>query len=796
MSRPGAIQLWRMACALFWMMPSVTFAAERPTAAPVVQFRTERAGMVSINLYRPDGTLARRLVQAQRLPAGAHKVPWDGRGDDGITVGPGEYTWRGLFHEGIGLKLRGWVGNGCTTPWSTPDGKGNWGGDAGVPSAVAADAQRVYLGWSLAEQGRAILGCDLEGRVQWGHRRKEGASGCKALAVDDGILYVLGGLAGTDAEGGSVYRLNAKDGKPVPWPNGQLDLKIASFWPADAKTRPDKADAMAVRHDRIYLTFTSSEFLTVLDAKTGAYLQTIVGAPPGQIDVAPTKTDLPDAPGKLVDADFAVISLGGGVLGKVLMAHDPLWVVTSELSPVERDVRVNALTVIGDGAKFHRHTAFVGLDAPFHQVQARPLLDMEGYTWAAGKPGGRPLLGPWQPDALRAIRGVALDAAGKLWVAEGDGFPKRFSVWDTSGQQGKLVREFFGPPQTRASDGAINPLDPEVMVAQGCEWRIDRKTGLAACLGVITREEVAWARFGVGENGRSYLAASSDSSGGCPVSIFERLGEGDYKLRARIYQTLEDGREALGSDQKSATTTVFWSDRNGDGEVQADEKTSVPYPVHPRVRWMAQDLTLQCVIKRAEQVGCLLKVASWTACGAPEYRPDAAIWLPRDVGVTGPVSPDGRLVLAPVFAGQGPISCYEISTGRELWKLPAIHASDIDLDLSDRIGGSARMPEPLKNLWIVASLSGTWRILTEDGFDLGRFFARDADKQQWPKVAVPGADLTNAHPQGAWSGNVTQASDGKLYLQTGASAYWNLEVTGLEKVRALSGGKLDIPAAK
>jgi hypothetical protein len=35
-----------------------------------------------------------------------------------------------------------------------------------------------------------------------------------------------------------------------------------------------------------------------------------------------------------------------------------------------------------------------------------------------------------------------------------------------------------------------------------------------------------------------------------------------------------------------------------------------------------------------------------------------------------------------------------------------------------------------------------------------------------------------------------------VYVEAGRDAYWNLELTGLEKVKALSGGKLTVPAAK
>jgi len=757
---------------------TTALAADKGTARGKVEvsFRTDRDGIVLLNVYRPDGTLARRLIPAQKFSAGAHKVAWDGRADDGTAVEPGEFIWRGLFHEGLGLKLRGWAANGGATPWPTPDGKGDWGGDAGVPSAVAADAQKVYLGWSLADQGKVILACDLEGRVRWGHRRAEGASGCKALAVDDGVVYVLGGLAGGDAEGGAIYKLGTKDGKVVPWPGGQTDLKIASFWPPGATTKPAQADGMAVRHDRIYLTFTTSQFMTVLDAKTGAYLQTVVGAPPGLIDVAPTKTTLPDAPGKMVDADFAVISLGGGVLGKVLFAHDPLWVVMSELTPMDRDTRISALSVIGDGAKFHQHTAFVGFEGPLHQVQARPLLDMEGFTWVAGKPGGRPLTGPWQSEALRAIRGVALDATGKLWVAEGDEFPKRFSVWDTTGRQGKLVRDFFGPT-SQDQPAAINPLDPDLMFAQGCEWRLDRATGQAKCLGVVIRGRIESARFAVGENGRAYLAV--DEADGL-LSIFERVGEGDYRLRTQVHPADANGAPVA---EEAAVQTILWSDENDDGVAQAGERQALPEVLRFPAAATLQDLTLTANSRTAQSR--MFPVQGWTPGGAPRYDLSAG----KSIG-GGQLSADGRLLLASTAAVKTPgVACRVVGESQPRWTVPVDAVVEPAI-----IAGVAKFAEPIGNLWLLSRESAPWMLLNEDGFEIARFFAQDARNVSWPKAAKPGAEMSRA-PAGR-NGGLTQAADGKLYLQAGESAAWNLEVTGLEKVRALPGGKITVPAPK
>src|ERR1043165_6976399 len=121
MRAPWAIVLWVGAL-------SVSAAREPANDVPI-RFRTERSGYVSINIYAPDGVLVRPLLSRQWFAAGQHSVPSGGKrgtpptGDDEKGAA-GEYTWRRIFHEGIGLKLRGWACNDGAIPWDTPDGKG------------------------------------------------------------------------------------------------------------------------------------------------------------------------------------------------------------------------------------------------------------------------------------------------------------------------------------------------------------------------------------------------------------------------------------------------------------------------------------------------------------------------------------------------------------------------------------------------------------------------------------------------------------------------------------------------
>ena len=58
-----------------------------------------------------------------------------------------------------------------------------------------------------------------------------------------------------------------------------------------------------------------------------------------------------------------------------------------------------------------------------------------------GEPGGRQL-GDYNRNRIENPKGIAIDARGNLWVAESDFQPKRTSVWSA---QGEFLKEFIGP---------------------------------------------------------------------------------------------------------------------------------------------------------------------------------------------------------------------------------------------------------------------------------------------------------------------------------------------------------------
>ncbi len=737
-----------------------------------VRFTLPEDGYVSLNIAGPDGAVVRRLLGANFFAKGEHEVKWDGLTTPSVKkpgepVPAGDYAWAGIWHKGFGLRLRGWACNSGSAPWDGATGKENWGGDHGVPAACAADGDKVYLGWSGAEAGKALLACDREGNVQWKNIRG-GIAGAAPLAVDGGTVYAYNDVGGFAAKG--IYRVDAKTGSYTEWSgNRSTDLLIKDLW-GGAKDKPEKPDALAARGGRIYAGFASANAVVVVDGASGKVLKALAVPSPGDIE--------PAADGKL----FVVSG------GKSVLIVDPEG--GSSKPFVEGLSNAAALALDKEGR------LCVGVGEPDNQVL---VYGPDGKLQKAiGRKGGRAKLGKWTPDGMLHVSGMAVDAGGRLWVMEADSAPKRVSAWDV--QSGALHREFFGPTSYGALGGAINPADPDVMVGQGCEWRLDPATGQARCLGTITRDGMECARFGLGEKNRVYLAVAANWAFNVgPFRIYERLGDCDYKLRTVVYYVDKDGKEIgpTGHGQNAkAAKTVCWADANGDGERQTEETASAADGELRFSGWY-MGMTPALALYSGDRQ---FKVAGFSPCGAPRYDLAHPVKMPA----AGLGSADGRFVLQAGEYGveHGLFRCFEVASGKALWTYPdnfvGVHGSHRACPpetgmIRGSFGpcGSVKLPEPVGNVWVIATNVGEWHVLTERGYYLSRLFEGDPTRIAWPEKAGPGTPI-DACPPGLggedFGGSIALGADGKLYLQAGKTAFWNVEVTGIGTVKPLPGG--------
>ncbi|MBA3936041.1 MAG: hypothetical protein H0X38_01135 [Planctomycetes bacterium] len=770
------------------------FAVHLVGGAPVVDWtglvrNVESPGVKSIDLTMPsdgyaslqvvakDGTVVRQLLNQAFFSKGLHHVPWDGLATGwwrtpGEPVPAGDYTVRGIAHAGIGLALRGFAGNAGTVPWDNGPGS-NWGGDHGVPSSIACDAQHLYLGWTSAEAGKALVACDHDGVPQWSNIHG-GIAGAKLVATDGHLVYVL-----RDAERPSagkmvvLYRLDAANGRYAPWEGTDSpDLEV------------EFPDGLAVANHRLYLTHASTDRIELRDAATGKGVASWPVPRPRDLRIGSDGRGyvLSGAAGPHGSGAQSSDQAGGGAT--TVLAIDLASGATTAV--VQGLVNATALAVSPDG------TLYVGEGAPSHQIR---VFDAAGHERPGiGRPAGRPVTGPWIADGLRDITALAVDARNRLWVAESCAHPKRISAWDVATR--KPVKELFGACHYGAGGATIDPLDPDIMVGEGCEWRIDHATGLGRCTGVIADTFHGATRFITGPKGRTYLVTST-ASGPPLYQVFERVAEGDYRLRGEI------AGDAGGA-------TAFWSDANGDGQRQAQETSSMPGTISasPYIGIgldVADDLTVFATRRlNGATTAVQLPLAGWTPNGAPQWHVESL----RPVVAPGFPSPDGkRLMTSSVEART--FTAYDLATGAVCWNYPntfgGVHGSHDAPGIEQglirgalAVVGCVRLPEPVGYAWVVTTNVGEWHLLTRDGFYLTQLFQGDTFKVALPERAVPGADMTNAPPGLGgedFGGSAISGADGEVYVQAGKTALWNLKVTGLKTITALPVATVSLTSA-
>ncbi len=752
-----------------------------PEGFKAIKVSLPQDGYVSLNLFAADGTVARQLLTCQWLTKGEHTIEWDGLTTPsahrpGQPVPPGEYSAEGFYHTGIGLRLRGWAANSGDAPWH------GWGADHGNPVAAAAAGDRVFLGWGGGEGDKPLQACDLQGRILWKNIRG-GIASAGPVASDGKTVYAFNEIGQYAAR--AIYRVDAKTGAYTEWSALKTtDLTMKDLWSdviKDDKEIPEHPSGLAAGGGRVFVSFSKQDAVVVVDADTGRIVKRLTVPSPSALAV--------DTKGRLFAISNPRVVSIDVESGEVKAVAEPQLGAKDWLSGLAVDPNGNL---------------YAGIRGENHQVFA---FGPDGKLLRAiGRKGGRATAGPWTPDGMLNVAALAVDAEGKLWVAEDDGSPKRVSVWDTA--SGAFKAEYFGASSYGATGAVINPKDPYLLVGQGCEWRIDPATGRSTCLGTITRDGMGASRFGFSPDGRMYLAITpSFLHGPNIVHIYERLGDAKYKRRCTLREVSEKG-------SKSKRVEV-WSDANDDAIEQPDEVKSYDIDLGGWIAgWympMTPDLTFYGSMYQVKPTG-------WTACGAPQYDLSQAKKLPApaDARIRGGMgaqhghgSADNRYMLWNGGYGEDhtTLDCYDIASGRLMWTYPnnftGVHGSHRAIPAEPGlirgaydICGAVKLPPPIGDAWIIPTNKGEWHVVTERGFYLTRLWEGDATKMEWPPDPVkPGAKLDACPPgagEEAFGGSVTQGADGQVSVQAGHVSYWDAAVTGLETIKALSASKVTI----
>jgi hypothetical protein len=799
--------------------------AQTPESIPV-EFTAPAAGFVTLVVEDPAGRRVRNLVAELPVAAGKNTIYWDGMDDLGRDldaashglyaiparrVEPGEYRVRGLWRKSVGLRYEFAVNSPGNPPWPTADGTGGWTTNHTpassvlfLPEAKSPEGQPlVYLGSHVSEGGAALAWVDLGGHKLGGRGWIGGNwTGAQFLARDegpkatDGVLMYVGSVwpANERKDQGEIRITALTKSRDEPMLHYVFDLPGKEDGPPVAAA----LGGLAVRNGLVVLSQTS--------------LDQIVFSRAGKVVGTAT---VPSPRGLAFDQEGRLLFLTGHTLRRCALAGEnslgPAEVVFDHLDdPV-------GLTLDAGG------DIYVSERGTRHQVKR---LSPQGSVKCTYGNPGPPKPGLYDPGHMNNPRGLAVDASGRLWVAEEDFQPKRVSVWN---RDGSLWKAFYGPPGY-GGGGSLDPRDRTRFDYEGMEFRLDWKKGGSRLERVLYRSDQAALplafRSGAPQTpvyigDRRYLtnAFTQNPTNGPntaflfadrgttaePIAAMGRADEWDV-LQAPAFAALWPPGTTAGN----SPAWFAWSDLNTDGRVQPEEVTL-----------QAGDgggVTVQSdgsfAIARMTGVGARLGQAKrfrpvrMTPQGVPVYSLKAGETIAA--GAQSPLSTGGGQALAGtegwsiLTTAPQPYSAAGIGGAQDgtprwtypsLW--PGLHASHSAPlpDFPGELIGTTRLlgdfvrpktPEAGPLFFLNGNL-GSIYVFTQDGLMVATLFRDQRQGQAWTSPSASrGMPLDEISPGGEhFFPTVTQTADGNIYLVAGAIFSAIVRVDGLETIRRI-----------
>ncbi|MGC8667119.1 MAG: sugar-binding protein [Chthonomonadales bacterium] len=785
--------------------------AYRTSGVVAIRYRLPESGFVTLVIESPDGRRVRNLIGEYPRTAGVHTEYWDGTDDAGHLVPAGRYVVRGLFHKRLGLRYAFAYGNPGDPPYDNSTGTGGWLSNHAPPMDVCAGKGRVYLSAAFAEGATAVMAASYSGKRLWGIGNINGGM----MAEDGRYLYVLVG-GPTTAWGGppqdevALLRIDASNGRYAPWPDGKAMHTIASIPPASVPfgdqlgsppgrpagwyqpNRPEgelvarhgfTADwcqrqtmGIAVCGGRIYASLYYQDDVIQVDAGTGTPMAHIPLRRPAGLACGP---------------HGVVYAISGN---RIVVLQNGAWrpVVTQGLeAPV-------GLAVDADGEIYV---------SDWGSRMCVEVFSPDGhFSRTIGRLGGRPLEGRYDPTGMFRPWGVAVDASGRLWVAECDNSPRRLSVWDA--HTGRFLREFCGSTWYASVGARVDVSRPNRAFVMGNVCDLDWKRGLWRVAGTLFRPQHPDELFDASteglvlevrrRQGRDYLIASNSSLliiaklhdySAKPVAamgtiyglyqpghlwpdlIIRHLASSPAELEKlkQRHPKAFDGSGAAYPDvafmlgETNVHQYFVWTDRNEDGRIQDDE---IRFYSREELRGMklagdwrfgiGPDFTVYLPGSNSSgtprQQLWKLRPRSWSASGVPDYRIADATKI-ADVPVLGFV--DSSIwtdAYGDTLIGQNPLMMFS-PAGKLLWTYPnawpGVHGS--------HTAPASRRGRVIGPLWVLGSVHlrrvgsifcmganlGERYLFTRDGLFVGSLFADcRSAPDALPDIPVRGMDIS------------------------------------------------------
>ncbi len=515
------------------------------------------------------------------------EVMWDGLDEAGKLVQPGSYKVRGLTQGGLNGYYEMSFYNPGTPPWQTNDKRGAWGADHTSPRLVARSGDNVVVTCDFAEGGYGTFAVKPDGAKAWSEIR-----GANVLAATDAYVYTVPNDWG--ASGVQLLRMSAKDGSFAPFVRDGKELPMPLHFrdllglaaPAEgaAPEVPPKSRALAVA-DGVLVLATEDNRLWLFDAGTAALIKQ-------------TSVELTGFDGK---HPFAFD-------GKQLyfFRQKDLVKLGVEALKAEADPAAKAVVIPLNGAV--DQPGAIALDSAGNLYISDLGKDLQVKKFApdgkllgrVGKTGGRARQGAFEPQGMRDMSSVAVDAAGNVWVAEYSHHPRRVSVWNPDGT---LKRDFIGNTGYAGQGSFPHDSDPTKGFAEMNEITIDPATRKWTVSAVMYNPDPAKGdfvmpgdtAFGSGNvffseaSGRRHeYFVSLGEFRNTPVFVMMKVGQ-DWHAVAGIFtvarlQGLFGGQYGAqivknpGGDyaENDPCDILIWNDLNNDGYVQKTECEVIP----------------------------------------------------------------------------------------------------------------------------------------------------------------------------------------------------------------------------
>jgi len=697
------MQFAQRMCLLSWMAFIVLMLAAAAAIAALpgtglsipVAYTVPAAGFVSLALYHQDGVLVRNLLYAQPVTPGRHTVVWDGATDMGVPALTGAYTAKGVFFtESPSLKYVMTVGKSGNPPYRTPDGKGDWGGNLGGPSAICANSKSVMMVWGCVEDNQitGIQQMDNNGNIALRYYSFYPWDTRLAGAMDETHFYL--GILNTEKKRVEIaeYRLGQPRGKiltalPTNAHAEGGETRWTGRWTASL-------DGLAITADTIFAAIAADDALFIIDRATGAIRRQLT---------------LPSPKGLAVSHNHLLVVSGANVLRLALDGSIEATVIGAGVLD-----NPGALAVDAAGALY-----VSGLHGQVGVFTADGTL-----LRRIGTAGGAPRDGHYNGHALGRITGMCLGTDGStLWVQDvATGFP-RTSRW---GLDGTLQREWFVPKLSLFAYNINSSRPDEIVVANDAfsdepgisayqvnweakswqpSWHYDE--GWADMFQEATLlsyrhggnplngprgNDSRWPVFHyassnfVSHNGHAYFMNTGGNDNGV---IFMYDGASRPKPVAMVgyHRSWKEQDKIEQSYDQGPNSWVTWADRNGDGKMTMDEMllTVDPPRLAPSMRvWEGRlDANLVVHLKRFYRdtqglrvIDSLLRPKEILANGAPVYdwallEDTAPLRAPDLTGGDGKKTVDNVLMGVPLETAQGSYALLQPNAGQPL-TLPGI----------------------------------------------------------------------------------------------------------------------------